>query len=141
MAITGGVDEARGCDLDQLCKSLPPLLIPPVLTLCHAVLLASAQRCSAKTSRAVLTANTGANSTITSDREQGTGSEDTDKQTTDAVIQQEVRTSAAALQAATAAPQTPLELAASVAIAVPGPHHRPSTAQDQASAGGLYDHL
>ncbi|KAA6418802.1 MAG: lipase class 3 family [Trebouxia sp. A1-2] len=48
---------------------------------------------------------------------------------------QEVRTSAAALQAATAAPQTPLELAASVAIAVPGPHHRPSTAQDQASAG------
>ncbi len=69
------------------------------------------------------------------------GSEGTDKQQTDAVIQQEARTSAAALQAATAAPQTPLELAASVATAVPGPHHRPSTAQDQASAGGPYAHL
>ena len=69
------------------------------------------------------------------------GSEGTDKQQTDAVIQQEVRTSTAALQAATAAPQTPLELAASVATAVPGPHHRPSIAQDQASAGGPQAHL
>ena len=102
--------------------------------------LASAQQYSAKTSFATWTANTGANSTCTADRELipcfAVGSEGTDKQQTDAVIQQEVRTSAAALQAATAAPQTPLELAASVATAVPGPHHRPSTAQDQASAGG-----
>ncbi|DBA73228.1 TPA: hypothetical protein ACH3X1_011294 [Trebouxia sp. C0004] len=79
----------------------------------------------------------GTSSTITADNEQNMESEDTDKQQTDAVIQKEFRTSGAALQAATAAPQTPLELAASVATAVPGPHHRPSTAQDQASAGGL----
>ena len=85
---------------------------------------------------AMWTADTGANSTNTADGEQIMGSEGTDKQQTDAVIQQEVRTSAAALQAATAAPQTPLELAASVATAVPGPHHLPSPAQDQASAGG-----
>ncbi len=84
-------------------------------------------------------ADIGANSTITADREQSMGSEGTDKQQSDAVIQQEVRTSAAALQAATAAPQTPLELAASVATVVPGPHHRP--VQDQASIGGPCIHL
>ncbi len=89
----------------------------------------------------MLTADTGANSTTTADGDQSMGSEGTDKQQTDAVIQQEVRTSAAALQAATAAPQTPLELAASVATAVPGPHHLPSPAQDQASPGGPYNHL
>jgi len=89
----------------------------------------------------MLTAATGAISAITAEKEQGVGSEGANKQQTDAVIQQEVRTSAAALQAATAAPQTPLELAASVATAVPGPHHGPSSAQDQASAGGPSDHL
>ena len=97
------------------------------------------QRCSANPLFTMLTADTGANSTTTADREQSMGSEGTDKQQTDAVIQQEVRTSTAALQAATAAPQTPLELAASVATAVPGPHHGP--AQDQTSAGGPCIHM
>ena len=141
VVVNGSVDEERSCNFHQLCKSLPPLLIPPVLSLSQAMFLASAQRCSVKTPFAMLTADIGANSTITADREQSMGSEGTDMQQTDAVIQQEVRTSAAALQAATAAPQTPLELAASVATAVPGPHHCPSPAQDQASAGGPYAHL
>lgn len=55
-------------------------------------------------------------------------------------VMQEVRASTAALAAATAGSQTPLELAASVATAVPGPHHQSSSssaAQPQpGSAGG-----
>lgn len=50
------------------------------------------------------------------------------QQQPDSVVAEEVRSSTAALQAATAAPQTPLELAASVATAVPGPHHHSSSA-------------
>ena len=49
------------------------------------------------------------------------------QQQPNSVVAEEVRSSTAALQAATSAPQTPLELAASVATAVPGPHHHSSS--------------